>query len=385
MKVSVAVHGRFHGFDLASELHRQGRLDRLFTTYPSGIAGRFLPSGIDLHTRPLLEVVRRLHQGLRLPGQSDVFVARQFARWFAGRLPTAGDLLVGWSSATLEAIAPARSRGMKVVLERGSTHIGYQQDLLRDAFTEWGERHIGAPSEIVEREIAEYEQADAIAVPTGIAAESFIARGIDPARLIVNPYGVSLADFAPPPGGRAVNARPRILFAGRLGIRKGLPWLLEAFAGLAGEAELRLAGAEEPETAALLARLPMQGVTRLGALSRTALVAEMQTADLFCLPSLEEGLPLTLLQAMATALPVIATRETGAETVLAGRDAGRIVPARDRAALTVALGDMMSDREALVRMGEMARGAVASGFALADYGARAAAGYRRLCGEGAGR
>lgn len=385
MKISVAVHGRFHGFDLASELSRQGLLDRLYTTYPAGIARRFLPTDIDLRTCPLLEGIRRLHQGLRLPGRSDAIIAGRFARWLAGRLPGTGDLLVGWSSATLEAIAPAKARGMKVVLERGSTHIGHQQDLLRDAFTEWGERYAGAQPEIVERELAEYERADAIAVPTGIAAESFIARGTDPARLIVNPYGVSLADFAPPPCGRAVNARPRILFAGRLGIRKGLPWLLEAFVPLAGEAELRLAGAQEPETAALLARLPIQGVTCLGALSRPELVAEMQAADLFCLPSLEEGLPLALLQAMATGLPAIATRETGAETVFAGRDVGRIVPARDRAALTVALGDMMADRQALARMGETARTAVASGFTLADYGLRAATGYRYLCGEDAGR
>ncbi|MEQ9329373.1 MAG: glycosyltransferase family 4 protein [Rhodospirillales bacterium] len=380
MKISVAVHGRFHGFDLASELFRQGLLDRLYTTYPAGIARRFLPAGIDLHTRPLLEGIRRLHEGLRLPGRSDAIIARQFARWVAGRLPASGDLLVGWSSATLEAIAPAKARGMKVVLERGSTHIGHQQDLLRDAFAEWGEEHIGAQAEIVERELAEYDQADAIAVPTGIAAESFIARGIEPSRLIVNPYGVSLADFAPPPGGRAVNDRPRILFAGRLGIRKGLPWLLEAFAPFAKAAELRLAGAEEPETASLLARLPMQGVTRLGALPRAALVAEMQAADLFCLPSLEEGLPLALLQALATGLPAIASRETGAETVFAGGDAGRIVPARDRAALTAAIGAMISDRAALVQQGETARAAVSAGFSLADYGARAVDGYRRLRG-----
>ena len=221
-------------------------------------------------------------------------------------------------------------------------------------------------------------------MPTRYAASTFIAEGIQSEKLIVNPYGVSLSDFAPSPEGRAVTARPRILFAGRLGIRKGLPWLLEAFAPFAGEAELRLAGAEEPETAALLARLPMQGVTRLGALPRAALVAEMQAADLFCLPSLEEGLPLALLQAMATGLPAIASRETGAETVFAGRDAGRIVPARDRSALTAAIGDMLADRQALARQGETARAAVAGGFALADYGTRAAAGYRRLVGGESG-
>ena len=199
MKISVAVHGRFHGFDLASELYRQGPLDRPFPAYPARIARRFLPADIDLRTCPLLEGIRRLHQGLRLPGRSDAIIARQFARWLAGRLPDNGDLLVGWSSAILDAIAPAKARGMKIVLERGSTHIGHQQDLLRDALSEWGVRHVGAQPEIIERELAEYEQADAIAVPTGIAAESFIARGTEPSRLIVNPYGVSLSDFAPSP------------------------------------------------------------------------------------------------------------------------------------------------------------------------------------------
>jgi glycosyltransferase involved in cell wall biosynthesis len=382
MKVSIAVHGRFHGFDLASELRRRDCLDRLYTTYPAGIAARFLPAGTDIRTHPLLEAVRRMHQGMHLPGRSDAFIARHFARWLARRLPSSGDLLVGWSSALLEAIGPARDRGMRVVLERGSTHIGHQQDLLRDAFAEWGEIYPGAMPEIIDRELAEYDAADAIAVPTTIAAASFTGRGIDPSRLIVNPYGVSLADFAPPSGGRPVNARPRILFAGRLGIRKGLPWLLEAFAPFAAEAELRLAGAEEPETAALLDRLPMRGVARLGALSRAALIAEMHSADLFCLPSLEEGLPLALLQAMATGLPAIASRETGAETVFGPDDCGCILPAGDRAALSTAIGDMLADRAGLRRRGESACAAVSAGFSQADYGDRAIAAYRGLCKEG---
>ncbi len=72
MKVAVAVHGRFHGFDLARGLHERGCLSQVATTYPAIVARRFLPRPIRLRTAPWLEAWRRLHGRVTLPCQEQL-------------------------------------------------------------------------------------------------------------------------------------------------------------------------------------------------------------------------------------------------------------------------------------------------------------------------
>ena len=134
----------------------------------------------------------------------------------------------------LEAIPVAQGRGAKVVIERGSTHILTQQRILSEAFAEWGLSFRMTQGEIIERECREYDLADRIVVPTRIAADSFIREGVSADKLIINPYGVSLEAFRPPSEPRPVRDRPVILCVGRVGVRKGLPALLQAFAPLCG-------------------------------------------------------------------------------------------------------------------------------------------------------
>jgi len=372
MKVCVSVHGRFHAFELAAGLARRGALAALLTTYP-GIAVRRL-TGAHLPVRAAwwLEVRRRISA----LAMRDTDLARAFGAFAAANLPADADLLVGWSAATLEAIEPARARGMKVVIERGSTHIAHQTDVLRQAYGAQGLSFDGTAPEIIAREEAEYAAADAIAVPTRFAAETFEARGIPAEKLLINPYGVDLSRFRPT--SRPADARPRILFVGRVGIRKGVPALLEAFRPLAGEAELHLVGPVEPAMEKLFAGLPMAGVTVRGPVPAVSLPAVYAEADLFCLPSLEEGFPLVLLQAMAAGLPVVTTPECGAADILTPGREGEVVASGDVEALTAALAGLVIDRDRRVEMGAQARARVEAGWGWDDYVDRAMVVYEKV-------
>lgn len=376
MKVCVSVHGRFHAFELAAGLHRRGALARLLTTYP-GFAVRRV-SGMTMPVRAAwwLEMRRRV-PGLAM---DDTALARAFGRFAAAHLPGQADLLVGWSAATLEAISPARKMGMKVIIERGSSHIGHQTEVLSAAYAAEGLSFSETSPAIIERETAEYELADAIAVPSAFAAATFSARGIAREKIIVNPYGVDLSRFQPSETRRG-GARPRILFVGRVGIRKGIPTLLRAFAPLAGEAELHLVGPLEPAMESVLAGLPMEGVTLRGALTAAQLPGEYAAADIFCLPSLEEGMPLVLLQAMASGVASVATPACGTEGMIEDRREGRIVAGGDVAALTQALADLLRDDTSRQAMAAAARQRIERGWGWDDYVSRAVAGYQALLAD----
>jgi glycosyltransferase involved in cell wall biosynthesis len=76
--------------------------------------------------------------------------------------------------------------------------------------------------------------------------------------------------------------------------------------------------------------------------------------DVFVLPSVSEGFPLVLLEAMAAARPVVATRSGGPEEVVEGGKTGLLVPAADAGSLAAAIQRLLADR---VLAGELARNA----------------------------
>ena len=378
MKVNISVHGRWHAFELANGLHRRGVLGCLATTYPAIVARRFLDSGVALRTRPLLELRRRIYDRWRLGSKPDLAIAKSFARFTARSMTSDADILVGWSSAMLEAIRPAHAAGLKVVIERGSTHIQNQMRVLSSAYAEFGLDYRGTEGEVIDRELAEYDQCDAIAVASDYAAETFVAEGIARAKLIVNPYGVDLAQFAPPAGRPMTMDSVRILFVGRVGIQKGVPWLIAAAGKLSGAAELHLVGPVDSEAERFLAVRPANVVVR-GALSRADLIQEYARADIFCLPSLQEGgVPLSLLQAMASGLPSVVT--PAAQGPIRNGEEGIVVADKASDALAAAFDRLIASAEERHAMGAAARTAAVSGHDWQDYADRAVAAYRELLG-----
>lgn len=378
MKVRVAVHGRFHAFHLACALQDAGVLEAVHTTYPKFIARRWLNKDISLLSEPILELRRRFAQRVTGSHAIDADIAIAFAKAVARKVTRAeADILVGWSSALLDAIAPARERGMKIVVERGSTHIDFQTRILKEAYGTYGLAAPPTDPRLIERERREYADADAICVPSRIARQSFLDAGIPETRLIVNPLGVDTAKFQPPQS-RPKRDRPKVLFAGNAGIRKGLPTLLQATSELGGRVETVVAGPIEPDFDTIKSRFKNPWTRFVGALSQSELQQAFWDADIFCLPSYEEGFGMVVIEAMATGLPVVISDAIGAGDIVTPGGNGLIVSAGDADGLASQIAILADDVEQRTAMGDAARRAVESGHSWAETGARAIAAYRAL-------
>ena len=152
---------------------------------------------------------------------------------------------------------------------------------------------------------------------------------------------------------------------GRLDRQKGFAVLIEAMAHLKGT-PLRCAilgdGPERARLEALIRRRGLEGSVRL--LGETEAASWLPAFDVFCLPSLWEGLPNSLLEAMALGLPVVASAIDGVpEAVTDGAD-GLLVPPSDPAALAAALQRLAGDAGKRARLGAAARKTAAERFAL---------------------
>jgi glycosyltransferase involved in cell wall biosynthesis len=165
----------------------------------------------------------------------------------------------------------------------------------------------------------------------------------------------------------------------RLSPEKDHRTLVEAFARLAealprahlvliGDGPLRAELERQIEDSQLGARVSVLG-RRLDA------DAIVPAFDVGALASVREGLPLALLEIMATGAPVVATGVGGIPALLAG-GGGRVVPAREPAALAAALLDYARDPERLVSDGHAARRLIESRYSDVQMNSRYAALYR---------
>ena len=389
--VDISVGSRFHAFDLARELSHHQMLRHLHTGYPAPVATRFGVPGSAVRSVWTGELLNRalstLHRRGWLREQPDYHVSQRHDRIVAARLRPGADIFVGWSSQCRRSLAKARQLGMVTIVERGSAHIEWQRDeLLEEARRARLDVEVPHPR-TVDQELAEYEAADFIAVPSAFAAATFAARGVPAAKLIVNPYGVDLTRFDPDRIQCALRRDEdglRVLHVGRVSPQKGVHYLVEAVARVP-RARLTLVGAVDAGIGAALRG--RDAVTVVGAVPGSSLPNWYRDADVFCLLSVQDGLALVIAQAMAMGLPVIATSNTGAEELIEDGVTGFIVPPRDSATAAARLQQLKDDRELRRDMGRRARARVANGFDWDGYGARARAHYARIatlnrCGSG---
>lgn len=161
---------------------------------------------------------------------------------------------------------------------------------------------------------------------------------------------------------------PVAVYTGRLQAGKGLETLIEAWSRVAAkrpDARLWIVG-DGPERAALWRQIDDAGLD-----GRVVLAGSFDTvddflaaADLFILPSLEEGMSRALLEAMAAGLPVVATDIAGNRTLVENDVQGLLVPVHDAEALAQAIDRVWNDSALANRLGAAARERVQKEFSL---------------------
>ena len=187
-----------------------------------------------------------------------------------------------------------------------------------------------------------------------------------------------LASFAPP-GDGAEDGAFRVIHCGRVDLRKGCHYLIEAFHGLRlPRAELWLVGPVAPEMEAFRRRYESPSIVFHGPRPQAELARWYGRCAVFCLASLEEGMAMVIPQAMACGLPVIATPNSGAEEIVREGVEGHLVPVRDVEALRRRILELYEDPERRRAMGRAALARVRAGFTWDEYGDRVVAAYREL-------
>lgn len=354
-QVTIVVPGRWHAFDFARELEQLGALHRLITNYPKSRTRRWGIPDEKVVSLPFTLVLTKLawkFGGEKFAMRHNFRINDLFARQAARHLGDP-DIVHAWSGTAEPSILAARARGIPTVLERSSSHMLEQCRLLREEYASLGLKWEETPQASVERELREYELADRVVVPSLFVERSFLARGYPSARLFRNGFGTDLSSFKP---GTKKDGVFRIIYAGSLGVRKGIHHLVRAFKEAdVPNSELLLVGGALQETDRLIDGHDAR-IRRIGHVSQGELPALYHSASVFAMASVEEGQAYVQAQALACGLPLVCTKNTGGEDFLAMSGAGVVragevveypagylVPAGNASAMSIALRELATD------------------------------------------
>ncbi|MFZ2187726.1 MAG: glycosyltransferase family 4 protein [Candidatus Moraniibacteriota bacterium] len=176
------------------------------------------------------------------------------------------------------------------------------------------------------------------------------------------PNGIDIEEFKPLPE-KEKDGYVRILCVSRLTPRKGIRYLLQAMQMLLikdaeRKIELWIAG-EGDETESLKALSRELGIdTKVKFFGRVAhenVAAHYQTADIFCLPSLNEGMSNTMLEALASGMPIVATVTGGTEELVGDGENGFFIKQHSAEDIAAKLEALISDDALRARFGQASR------------------------------
>lgn len=219
-----------------------------------------------------------------------------------------------------------------------------------------------------------------ISISTSIT-EEYLEEGVDERQITMIPNGVDTERFHPPSDSEVSRFRSKLglpekwllTYTGKLNQGKGLKVLLEAWQELAGRSQdlhLVLVGSGsgqylscEDELRAYVQENSLgQRVTFTGYVDNVE--EYLMASDAFVLPSRSEGLPLSLVEAMACGLPCIGTTVGGIPDFVTDGENGILVAAGDSGALKDEIWRLYSDDGKARKMGQQARATVQQGFSM---------------------
>ena len=375
MKVVVSCLKKFHAFALAEQMNNNNSLRIFFTTYAyqKNFFIRKIVNRVDKEIIPKSKIKTNYFLAFLVKFLKNQFILVElYDIWVSLNLRSLKkiDVFIGWSSMSYRSMKVAKEKGALTILERGSSHILFQKNILQEEYKKFGLKFYFNKN-IVKKELKEYELADYISIPSQFVMNSFLEHGVSKDKLFLNPYGAST--FFKRTEDNKKNKKFTIVYLGTSCIRKGVNYLLESIQNLNINKinyEVLFIGKVEDEMKSIIADFNTTNCKFIGFVNHYDLPKILSNCDVAIHPSIEEGMSMVTLQLLACGVPVIATFNTGASEVVKNDYNGYIVEIRKPQAIADKIEYLYSNPELLKQMKLNSVKSVSQNFKWDDYGDR---------------
>ena len=338
------------------------------------------PASTDVPASRRGDYISKLPLLRRLRDWQTYFSNVDFDRYVAERLEPS-DIFQGVTGGCAESLLVARALGCKTVVDSVTTHIddfGAHQD--REC-AKFGVRPSLHPR-LRQLMRDEYSRADLIRVMSTHAQNTFLERGFAEDQIAVVPPPVDLDEF---PRAEFTESKFRVSFVGLIEPWKGFHYLVEAFDSLKlRDSELVLWGGSgsRPVTKYLNEHMRRNSSIKVRAVEvRSFGYGEVYgKSSVLVHPSMADGFGYVVAEAMASGIPVIVTRNTGAAELVHDGKNGYVIPAGARDAIADRLRHLEMNPDLVRRMGASARESV-QGMTLESFRDRLVSRLQQLLAE----
>lgn len=254
-----------------------------------------------------------------------------FDRWVQSLL-SPGQLFFTAYAFAPGAMRKTRQHGGLAFMDAWTSHPEEYWELLAEEQKIWKSKTPPVSRHYQNLVVESVAAADYICVASNFVRNSFLQRGYPAEKLLFCPYPVDLEMFRPAPEPRPADRPFTILHTGGLSLRKGTPYLLEAFRLIRKEvpnAVLRIKRHVRNDVVDIMKKNSDLPIEWSGNLDFAGHVRRYQTSDLLLFPSIEDGFAFVVAEALACGLPVITTPNTGASDLIQSGVNGEVVPIRN--------------------------------------------------------
>jgi glycosyltransferase involved in cell wall biosynthesis len=335
-KIILACSGKFHYFDLASELEKKNKLKYLICDYPYFLLDSynikknnffFLKIGIyGIFLRKILQLLKT--EFIKNILYNYTFLISKNIKSHIGN--NANDIIIINSTFAYDTFKSLKNINFNKILDHGSLHMQFEKKIITKISNDFNLDFLedDIPNWVIDRENEEFELADKIAVLSPLAKKTLIKFGVKQEKIEVICPGVNLKNFFP------IKKKKKNFTIGQIGgirLRKGVFDTISAFKKL-NNPSLKLILVGTPYFSEKIYKFFHNLVNRNNninfyySVKSRKLVEFYNDCDVIVHPSLADGFGLVVLQAMACGKIVICTETTGASYLINNGINGFVVP-----------------------------------------------------------
>jgi glycosyltransferase involved in cell wall biosynthesis len=269
----------------------------------------------------------------------------------AARLIEDCDLFIGWSNASLFSLRKAKKIKAKTVIISPTSHVLTRYHLLREEYKRFNKR-FPENKIFLDKQLREYQEADYINVYSDFVIKSFLENGISKEKLIFVPCGIDVDRYKPGP---KTDITFRVLSVGRISLRKGTQYLLEAWSHLnLKDSELVLVGDMDRELKDIIENYRKKCDFKIYKFDPN-IIKYFHRASIVLCPSIEESSVTVGYEALSCGKPVVASTNAGLDHIIKDGVNGFIIPIRDVGMIEEKIRFFYDNRDILEQMGKAAR------------------------------
>lgn len=353
MKINIVVGGTFHLVMLAQHMIDLGHDVKIYSPTPKFKIRNEQVRSKMVYVPMFFQLFRKIFN-VPLPSVCKLFDSILFDL-ITSIIMRDADLLYGWAVVSNLCGKKQKNLNKTYYLDRGCPHIDFQNNLMIEEAEKLGVHFSALDKYTLERCRNEYEMADRILVPSKYTYDSFIEKGFDKSKLRITPVGAKL-EYSINENKKNNKKSFTVGFIGGNLLRKGGIYLLKAWNDAAlDDSRLILRAKRKDLERSEEFKILLEKAKNIEFIDYIENINDFYSqCDVFCVPSVDEGYGMTVLESLANGTPVIVTKNVGASMHISDGENGFIVDIRNSGQIGAKLRLLYDDRGKLDEMSKNA-------------------------------